>query len=343
MNANIRKMLPFAVPALILLLALFLAGACSMSTGSPAPPTDAYAESLASFTQEVGELTPLGDDPGAVAVYTYAVAVGTLAGVYAVLEQDVVAVLTVQVPEETERARVLGVLDGSIGLVELMVAESGMYQDQTQSIVLGLPLEEPIPADSPIQTAGTPEPVDDGERTGMSFDSAEDYLLVPADATNDLTHQGAIAVWLKPTTNVAWAGIVHKGTQADWSDEGYSLQYDGEGRLMLAMTSAAGQSMLVRTLQAPAAGTWSHVVATWDQDEVHLYVDGVDVVDRINVGFSSTVTTIAENYPFRSSAGDVVIGTQVPGNPWRFDGLLSDVRIYDRYLEQAEVLALPGE
>jgi hypothetical protein len=67
-------------------------------------------------------------------------------------------------------------------------------------------------------------------------------------------------------------------------------------------------------------------------------VNGVDEVSGINVGFTSTVTTIAENYPFRSSSGDVVIGTQVPGNPWRFDGTMSDIRIYNRYMEQSEVL-----
>jgi hypothetical protein len=332
MNANNLKALSLTVAALVLI------GACTLPTGSEGTEGAKYADNLASFQQEVQEIPPLPADPGAVEVYTYAITVRTLAGVYEILEEDVIAVVTAQIAEEPVRAKVLGVLNGSISLVELMVADTGMYQDEEEQIVVGLPLAAAIPADSPVQTFGTPEVVDDGERVGMRFDAAEDYLLVPADPSNDLTHQGTIEAWLKPNTNVAWAGIVHKGTQPDWSDEGYSFQYDGSGQLTLAMTSEAGQTILVHTLHVLATGAWSYVVVTWDEDEAHIYVNGEDKVDRINIGFTSTVTTIAENYPFRSSGGDVVIGTQIPGNPWRFDGLMSDIKIYDRYMEQSEVL-----
>jgi hypothetical protein len=336
MNANNLKSCSIAVAALVLI------GACSLPTGSGDAEGAKYTDDLASFQQKVGELTPPAADAGAVEVYTYAVAVRTLAGAYEIREEDVVAAVTGQVADEPVRAKVLGVLDGSLSLIQLMVADTGMYQDAEAQIVLGLPLQEEIPAASPVQTSGSPEIVDDGQRTGMRFDSEQDYLLIPADASNDLTHQGTIEAWLKPDTNVAWAGIVHKGTQPDWSDEGYSLQYDGSGQLTLAMTSAAGQTILVHTLHVLSTGVWSHVVATWDEDEVHLYVNGVDVVSGINIGFTSTVTTIAENYPFRSSSGDVVIGTQVPGYPWRFDGAMSDLRIYNRYMEQSEVLERLG-
>ncbi|OHD20399.1 MAG: hypothetical protein A2064_10025 [Spirochaetes bacterium GWB1_66_5] len=332
MKATNLKSCTLAVAALVLI------GACTLPTGSAGTDGAAYADNLASFQQEVEELPVLSADPGAEEIYAYAIEVGTLAGVYEILEEDVIAVVTERIAQEPLRTKVLGVLGGSISLTDLMVADTGMYQDEEEQVVVGLPMATEIPPDSPIQTFGTPEVVDDGERVGMLFDAAEDYLLVPADPSNDLTHQGTIEVWLKPNTNVAWAGIVHKGTQQDWSDEGYSFQYDGSGQLTLAMTSEAGQTILVHTLHVLATGAWSHVVVTWDEDEAHLYVNGVDAVDRINIGFTSTVTTIAENYPFRSSAGGVVIGTQIPGNPWRFDGLMADLKIYDRYMEQSEVL-----
>ena len=126
----------------------------------------------------------------------------------------------------------------------------------------------------------------------MEFNDAEDYLIIPADPTNDLTHNGTIEAWLKPKTNVNWAGIIHKGTESDWSDEGYSFQYDGSNQLMLALTSETGQLVLVHTTHVLALGAWSYVVATWDEDEVHIYVNGSDVVDSITLGFSSTPTTV---------------------------------------------------
>jgi hypothetical protein len=103
--------------------------------------------------------------------------------------------------------------------------------------------------------------------------------------------------------------------------------------------------LVVQTLHVLATGVWSYVVATWDDDEVHIYVDGVDVVDKITVDLNpnSQTTTIAENYPFRSSDGDVVVGTQIPGYSWRFNGMMSDIKIYNRFMEESEVLENYGE
>ena len=338
MNNLITKVSQRLLTLSILVGALLLIGACTMPTGSDPSSKSTYEDDLASFVQAVEEITPLPADPGAADIYTYAITVDTLAQVYDITEEDVVDVVTDQIADELIRALVLGVLDGSVTLTDLMVADTGMYQDAEEGIVVGLPLEEEIPADSPIQTNGTPEIVDDGERVGMEFNDAEDYLIIPADPSNDLTHQGTIEAWLKPAVNVNWAGIIHKGTESDWSDEGYSFQYDGGKQLMLALTSEAGQLVLVHTTHVLTTGAWSYVVVTWDEDEVHIYVNGVDVVDSITLGFSSTLTTIAENYPFVSSEGDVVVGTQIPGDPYRFDGTMSDIKIYDRFMEESEVL-----
>jgi hypothetical protein len=348
MDGRLKMIASRLVAAGAVCAALGLTWACALPTagsaGSPESPESpesagsSYGDDLASFLQAVEGITPLPPDPDAAEIYTYAITVETLAGVYHISEADVFAAVTERIADEQTRASVLGVLDGSVTLRDLMVADIGMYQDEAEQIVIGLPLEGEIPLDSPIETYGTPTIVDDGERVGMQFDSADDYLIIPADPTNDLTHQGTIEAWLKPAVNVSWAGIIHKGSQPDWSDEGYSFQYDGGSNLMLAMTSEAGQLVLVHTAHVLATGVWSYVVATWDEDEVHIYVDGDDVTGQITLGFSSTETTIAENYPFRSSDGDVVVGTQIPGDPYRFDGVMSSIRIYDRYMEHSEVL-----
>ena len=337
MNDKMTEVSKRLITLLILGAALLLIGACTMPTGSNTPKST-YEDDLAAFIEAVEGIDPLPADPSATDIYTYAITVDTLAQVYGITEEDIVVTVTNQIADEGIRAQVLGVLDGSITLTELMVADTGMYQDAEEGIVIGLPLEEDIPADSPIQTNGTPEIVDDGERVGMEFNDAQDYLIIPADPTNDLTRHGTIEAWLKPTMNVNWAGIIHKGTESDWSDEGYSFQYDGSKQLLLALTSEAGQLILIHTTHVLTTGAWSYVVATWDEDEVHIYVNGVDVVDRITSGFSSTVTTIADNYPFKSSDGDVVVGNQLPDSAYRFDGAMSDIKVYDRYMEESEVL-----
>ncbi len=338
MNNWLKKVSIKLLAIFVLAAALAVIGACTMPTGSAKSTESTYEDDLALFIQDVGDIAPIPADPSATDIYTYAITVEVLADIYGILETDVIDVVTNEITDVEIRASVLGVLDGSVTLADLMVADTGMYQDEEEQIVVGLPFEEEIPLDSPIQTNGSPEIVDDGERVGMEFDAPEDYFIIPADPTNDLTHHGTIEAWLKPNTNVSWAGIIHKGTEPDWSDEGYSFQYDGSNQLMLAMTSEAGQLILVRTQHVLTTGIWSYVVASWDEDEVHIYVNGVDVVNTITEGFSGPETTIADNYPFKSSDGGVVVGTQIPGNSYRFDGVMSDIKIYDRYMEQSEVV-----
>jgi len=338
MNNWLKKVSIKLLAIFVMAAALAVIGACTMPTGSAKSTESTYEDDLALFIQDVEDITPIPADPSATDIYTYAITVEVLSDIYGILETDVIDVVTNGITDVEIRASVLGVLDGSVTLADLMVADTGMYQDAEEQIVVGLPFEEEIPLDSPIQTNGSPEIVDDGERVGMEFDAPEDYFIIPADPTNDLTHHGTIEAWLKPNTNVSWAGIIHKGTEPDWSDEGYSFQYDGSNQLMLAMTSEAGQLILVRTQHVLTTGIWSYVVASWDEDEVHIYVNGVDVVNTITEGFSGPETTIADNYPFKSSDGGVVVGTQIPGDSYRFDGVMSDIKIYDRYMEQSEVV-----
>jgi len=268
-------------------------------------------------------------------LYAFSVQVEAYANAYGITLNDAEQVMEESgIPAETI-AIVIDLINGVITLADLMVSETGMYTDGETGIVVGLPLESDIPAGSPITVNGTPTLVDDGERSGMDFNAAEDYLLIPADQSNDLTIEGTIDIWLKPSTNVAWAGIVHKGSQSDWSDEGYSFQYDGSKKLMLAMTSAlSGQLILVKTQHTLTVGIWSHVVVTWNSSKAHIYVDGTDVTDKITKGFSSTEILISDYSPFRSSDGDVVIGTQLPGEPYRFDGVISDIKIYNTFFSE---------
>src|SRR5687768_12498551 len=76
--------------------------------------------------------------------------------------------------------------------------------------------------------------------------------------------------------------------------------------------------------QAPSIGQWQHVAATYDGTTARFYVDGVETASA----------------PFAGNLGD--------GNSWRigaygapatgfFDGLVDNVRIYDRALSASEV------
>ncbi len=73
----------------------------------------------------------------------------------------------------------------------------------------------------------------------------------------------------------------------------------------------------------PAVGEWYHVAGTYDGTTMRLYVDGVEIGSRT---VSGTV-----------GAG---LDVQINSNNERFDGLLDDVRVYDRALSPCEIALL---
>ena len=289
-----------------------------------------YTNQLEKFRLLFGnEITIPGT--GYLEIHEFSIQVKTYADAYGISLNDAEQVMVEYGINSDIILTTMNLINGVITLSDLMVSETGMYTNEAEGIVIGLPLEENLPAESPITVNGNPTIIDDGERTGMEFNAAEDYLLIPADPSNNLTIEGTIDIWLKPSTNVAWAGIIHKGSKSNWSDEGYSFQYDGGKRLMLAMTSESGQLILVKTQYILTEGSWSHVVVTWNSSEAHIYVDDTDVTDKITKGFSNTEIQIADYSPFISSDGEVVVGTQIPGKPYRFDGIISDIKIHNTF------------
>lgn len=206
---------------------------------------------------------------------------------------------------------------------------------EEENIVISLPFEDEIPEDSPIEVFGTPTIVDDGIRVGMDFDSADDYLIIPADETNNLTNEGTIDFWMKPNSIPNWGGIIHKGSENDWSDESYSLQYAYGNAITLALhpVSDPNNWIFVRgtTDMSTKIGQWVHVVVTWNTTEAHIYIDGVDDTLKTTYKYDSAAVDFSSYSPFTGSTGDVVIGKQVPNGNYQFDGVLSDVKIYDVY------------
>ncbi|MCK5735165.1 MAG: hypothetical protein KAH21_01755, partial [Spirochaetaceae bacterium] len=195
-----------------------------------------YTNQLEKFRLLFGnEITIPGT--GYLEIHEFSIQVKTYADAYGISLNDAEQVMVEYGINSDIILTTMNLINGVITLSDLMVSETGMYTNEAEGIVIGLPLEENLPAESPITVNGNPTIIDDGERTGMEFNAAEDYLLIPADPSNNLTIEGTIDIWLKPSTNVAWAGIIHKGSKSNWSDEGYSFQYDGGKRLMLAMTS----------------------------------------------------------------------------------------------------------
>ncbi len=168
----------------------------------------------------------------------------------------------------------------------------------------------------------------------LLFDGFDDYVLVPDSDALTLAESGSIEVVLKVVAHRDYAGIVHKGVKKDFSDESYSLQYWGnDGTLRFLVTGSKGVYSYADSSSKLQTGVWYHIVATWDANDVMLYING-------------SLSGSAKNRtgPVRDSNGGLVIGAQLPDQLYNstyrnfcFNGIIDRAQIFSNSLTPDEV------
>lgn len=221
--------------------------------------------------------------------------------------------------------------------------DDGVIVDEEEGIVAGMTLDENLDAESPAEVFGDTQWVAGIDGTAMEFDAEGEYILLPDSPELDLTDRGTVEVWVHPYTNIAAAGIVHKGTELDYSDEAYSLQYNNPGQVAFIITNSDLKATYVISNDGEIApGQWHHIVAAWDTGDVYLYIDGAPVVSR-SIYSNGWLTELPADFaPAQESDGDLMIGSQIP-HSYRFDGIIDNVFLFDRVLDSDEVSARYNE
>lgn len=162
----------------------------------------------------------------------------------------------------------------------------------------------------------------------LNFDGTDDYVSV-ANSSNlpAIAPAGTIALWVNLDTlpispnlytllDVDGTGCVSRGLFFYLSESQFSFQY-GSG----------GVCRNANSITEPVANKWIQVVGTWDSSGGKIYVNGV--FEGSNPAAPDFTITQANSF----------IGSQ--GGTLRFtDGLIDDVRIYNRPLTAEEIQRL---
>jgi hypothetical protein len=139
--------------------------------------------------------------------------------------------------------------------------------------------------------------------------------------------------WIKPKGNANGAPITKMNDRNAY--RGYDMLF-GNGRLSVHIVSTwPSNAIKVNTKGTLKKDAWQHVFVTYDGSSkaagVKIYFDGKP--QEWTVEQDRLSATIRTKSPFH-------IGRRNPGGP--FNGLIDDVRVYDRSLTEAEVQALAG-
>ena len=156
----------------------------------------------------------------------------------------------------------------------------------------------------------------------LSFDGNNDWVTVPDANSLDLTTGMTLEAWVRPTADPVADGD-HQGDR-------------GQPRLRPLLPRprsarpygrrAGSPSQGINGTAAIALNTWTHLATTFDGATWRLYVNGTQVASRA-LGTAIPVSTGALRFGGNSIWGE-----------W-FQGQLDEIRVYNRGLSAAEVLA----
>lgn len=167
---------------------------------------------------------------------------------------------------------------------------------------------------------------------GLSFDGSNDVVSVAPSASLNNLSAVTLSAWIRPNNagENSFGRVLQK-------ESGLKLYLTSSNQVAFEVTH--GTTNLKRTTGSNAIsyGTWTHVVVTWTgsatASNVHIYLNGTEV------GSYST-TTNGSGTRTDDSTGNLNIGNNATLDR-SFNGLLDEIRIYNRVLSAAEIAALP--
>ncbi len=167
----------------------------------------------------------------------------------------------------------------------------------------------------PIRTAGR-------YGGGLQFDGVNDWVTV-ADANSlDLTTGMTLEAWVRPAAlGTTWRTAVIKEQPGQLVYALYAGT-DTASRPSGHVFTTSDRGMLAPT--ALPLNTWSHLAMTWDGLTMRMYVNGTQVSTSALTGTARTSTSVLR------------IGGNAVWPEW-FNGVIDEVRVYNRALTAAEV------
>jgi hypothetical protein len=156
------------------------------------------------------------------------------------------------------------------------------------------------------------------------FDGTNDYsVAIPDDPSLNITGtEITLEVWVRPESTTANGGrMVSKRTDGGGS-EVYSLYLSDTGYYNFRLDGTD-----VASTESYAQNNWEHVVGVYNSTHQMLYVNGS----------RKAISSKADNIDI--SVRDVYVGMR-EGEARQFNGLIGDVKVYNRSLSPEQILAL---
>jgi hypothetical protein len=155
----------------------------------------------------------------------------------------------------------------------------------------------------------------------LDFDGDDDYVDCGYDPIFDTANEMTLAAWVTiRSIPTAWSCVIAKG-EYSWRISNENL----ETRFHFGITIWSASNPSIPGDTAVGLDEWHHVAGTYDGANINVYLDG------------SLDGTIETTSPIGVNAANVLIGENPEAAGRNWDGLIDDVRVYNRALSAAEI------
>ena len=152
----------------------------------------------------------------------------------------------------------------------------------------------------------------------IDFDGSptDNYLRVDHSSSLSITGNITLEAWVNTDNNtLSYQTILEK--RPGITEYNYYVRLDG-GYLRYSFISGVSHKALLDDTTQLSNNTWHYVVATYDNSNIRLYVDGTEVKNK------------AETAALEANTGDIHIGIETYGGfDKAFDGTIDETRISD--------------
>jgi gliding motility-associated-like protein len=170
--------------------------------------------------------------------------------------------------------------------------------------------------------------------SAYSLNGINQYITIPDNTINDFTNEFSIGIWVRPAPGFTGGQIIGKWGIGGVNNAAYSIAILNNGNILGYVHSAGTNEAANTSPFSLVANNWYHIVYTFKNRVLKIYIDGV---------LRATRNTVILSQPsqYNIDIGREAYGANQCGCPYaQFKGAVDDAILYNRELSSCEVQQL---